>query len=313
MKEWITAVLVFIAAALVFLWVVQSIWRKHLSRCTPLRGTLYTAYVDEAGKLLFIELAEQEPSLFRQSISVPVLNVIHLVSLGFLAGAACVFRLGQICLSAEMVDLPAWALIWVSLVSLLWFLVYLVEYAVFRQSQFREYLKELCGKDGRDEVAVCISLHGLVVQHRMILLILAAVGMPAPWQVSSAVVVILATVIAGFYWLTKSKGWLRQFIIPSELERPFLSLPEQIREGVWVTPAGFLLVIAAATLVYFGDVSSLAVAVISIIGAGLVIVSERLSRIHTHSQTLEELRDRLKTYLLAGEYQSHRAQAVPRS
>jgi len=215
---------------------------------------------------------------------------VHMFSLGAVAGAALVVRIGQLAIRVPQSQLPLWDLVWVAVPAVIWLGVCIAEHLRLRLN----LLPELVQREefsGRDALEIAGVIHLVTSRHRLWLLTLGALGLPTS-VIATLVIVVL---VVSLWWLvhrsgTKLEPWM---VMPSELERPFLGMKDQIREGSWVAPIGLLLVIGAAALLYFNDLSSFAVAVFSAVGCGLVVASERASRMYTQQATLPQLLDHL--------------------
>lgn len=283
---WVLWLLLFLV---VYVSMTQRQWRREMTACVPIKAPLYTAWCDDRGNLRFVQFSTD---LLGSPVEQTVRSYfapIHWFSLGCVAGAGIVFRLGQMLWPATNLDLPLWDLVWVGFVAIVWLAVFIAEHVRLRFA-LRESHASFTNW-GDEIVAMTGAIHAVTSQHRLLLLALAAVGLPAQWHVTLVALV----VVGAFWWLARATGSHASVlnVLPGELERPFSSLAEQIREGVWIAPTSFLLVIGAAALLYFNDVSSVAVAALSALGCGLVVTSERISRLYTHQKSLDHFREEL--------------------
>ncbi|MCX7625689.1 MAG: hypothetical protein N2Z21_05705 [Candidatus Sumerlaeaceae bacterium] len=269
-------------------------WKSEMVNCEQVATSHYTLWKDPKSGVRFISFSL---GVLTTPIGIAVSSLftaIHWFSLGLLVGAGIAFRLGQLLWPATSMDLPMWDFLWVLVVGSVWAGTFLAEHVRLRRASHSRS-ETVADMMGQDVVLAACATHAAVSRHRLCLLAIAALGLPAQWHVTMAALIIVAV----FWWFARGVGEHLALVtlLPGELERPFLPLGEQIREGVWIAPTGFLLVIGAAALLYFNDLNSFAVALLSSVGCGLVVASERISRLH-HDQThFDELRERLRSRL----------------
>lgn len=269
-------------------------WKSESAHCEPLSTPYYTLWKTSGGGLRFISFSLDVTSTPAGIGVFSLFAPIHWFTLGLLAGAGLAFRIGQLVWAAPPRDLPMWDFLWVAVVGSVWAGTFLAEHIRLRSTGFgrRNALTNFINDDA---VLLACATHAAVSRHRLLLLAIAALGLPAQWHVTVAALVTVAV----FWWFARGAGerLTTVTVLPGELERPFLPLAEQIREGVWIAPTGFLLVIGAAALLYFNDLNSFAVALLSALGCGLVVASERISRLHHDQIHFDELRTRLTARL----------------
>lgn len=269
-------------------------WKSETASCEPLPTSHYTIWKTPDGALRFISFSLDVTSTSAGLAVLSLFAAIHWFTLGLLAGAGIAFRIGQLVWGATPWDLPMWDFLWVALVGSVWAGTFLAEHIRLRRTGFAcsEAIDHVITEDAL--LAACAT-HAAISRHRLLLLAIAALGLPAQWHVTIAALVTVAV----FWWFARGAGdrLATVTVLPGELERPFLPLAEQIREGVWIAPTGFLLVIGAAALLYFNDLNSFAVALLSALGCGLVVASERISRLHHNQIHFDELRARLNARL----------------
>jgi hypothetical protein len=287
----VTAAVTLLVFVAVLVFGIRRQWSRTMNVCQSHEEAKYTFWCDSQGCLRLVTFATDLLSIPAARSLAARLSPIHMFSLGTVLGAGTILRLGQLILPQSMLDLPTWALVWVAFLATVWLGVFVAE-RCFVTSRFAESsLGEEASREAFDGVLLAGVLYHLSTRHRLLLLTFAAMGLPAPWHVTLLFLLGIAAIYAYF-----SRGAARHILftaIPSELERPFLPIKDQMRDGVWVAPAGLLLVLGAATLLFFNDVSSFTVAALCTIGCGLVVASERLSRIYSHHVSLAQFRQRL--------------------
>ncbi len=291
----VVAAVVLLIAVVAVAFVTSRQWATLRRQCEQIATPNYTLWCDGDNCLRLLTFTPTLPTTSAARLIALSFSSIHMFSLGAVVGAAVTMRLIQLLWPHNEIDFPVRALLWVGIVATVWLGVFVAEHMELR-SLVLEKRRSLSDEWGViDPILLAGALHAHLTRHRLYLLALAAVGLPAPWHVTLLIVVGVGA-LCWFLW-RKPSSQVFLAAMPSELERPFLPMREQMRDGIWVAPMGLLLVIGAAALLYFNDVSSLVLAALCAVGCALVVASERISRIHSHHMTLSQFRERMSQLL----------------